>query len=77
MDLGWAAVIQAVLIALSTWYVRKGSQDDARRVAKLTAGQDTADDILTRVKTLEHDLSLVKRLMARDTSIDHRGPKRS
>jgi hypothetical protein len=75
MDLGWAAVLQAVIISISTWYVRRGSRQDAVYVAKSTAAQSTSNDILERVKKLEDDLALVKRITLKDNRIDDRGPR--
>jgi hypothetical protein len=76
MEMGWAAVVQALLVAFSTWYVRRGSTQDAKRVEQVTASQGTAHEILTRVKHLEEDMALVKRTVFKDNSVDHRGPKR-
>lgn len=73
---GWAAVVQAVLLAVATWYVRRGSTEDASRVQRTAADKVQAQDILSRVKGLEADLALVKRAIARDTRPDDRGPAR-
>ncbi len=74
--MGWEAVLQAVLVAMATWYVRRGSTQDAKRVESVTASQATAHDILTRVKALESDIALLKRALASQATIDHRGPRR-
>lgn len=76
MELGWAAVVQAVLVAVSTWYVRRGSHQDADRVKTAAADRAQAHEILTRVKALELDMALVKRAALKENPIDHRGPQR-
>jgi hypothetical protein len=76
-DIGWAAALQAVIIAISTWYVRRGAKQDAGWVARSTAAQSTSNEILERVKAVELDLALVKRATLKDSSIDDRGPRRT
>ncbi len=77
MDFGWSAVLQAVILTFCTWYLRRGSRADVEVVTRRVARQSTSTDILTRVQAIEADLALVKAAALRDTSIDHRGPRRS
>ena len=76
MDLDWGTAIQALILAACTWYMRRGSKADARKVAQSTASQTTSDEILARVVALEVDVSLVKRATLKETGIDNRGPAR-
>lgn len=80
MDLGWAAVLQALTIAVSTWYVRKGSREDAAKVVHGTAAQSTSNEIRdevvalkSQVAELKTDMQLVKRATVK---IDDRSPAR-
>lgn len=45
------------------------------KIISTTAAQSTVDDILKRVKDIELDLSVVKKAIAPDASVDHRSPK--
>lgn len=76
MELGWAAAIQAVVIAISTVIIRAGSRKDAATVSRSTAAQSTSNDILARVQAIETDLALVKMATLKDTEVDHRAPTR-
>lgn len=71
-ELGWQAAIQAVLVALSTWYVRRGSKKDSTEVKRTTAvlTQIHSDEIGERISYLETnvrgltvDMELVKRVV--------------
>lgn len=74
IELGWAATIQAVLMAISTIIIRWGSKKDATGVKNSTAAQTTSDEILKRVKVLEDQVTSIKEVIAPPGEIDHRGP---
>ncbi len=77
MELGWAATIQAILIAISTFYVRYKAKEDAKRVTAQTVSQDLGEEILKRIIALEVDVALVKQMTLKNNGpIDHRGPNR-
>lgn len=67
MDLGWGAVIQAVILAACTWYMRQGARADAAEVKRSTASQATGSEILERVKDIEAELALVKRIALKES----------
>lgn len=77
----WSTVIQTVILAVSTWYLRKGSKKDTAvataAVVKSTASQSTSDEILTRVAKLEDDVSHLREMYVIQFGIDHRGPSRT
>lgn len=79
MELGWAAVVQAILIAASAWYVRRGSHQDADRLKDFAAPKGQTHEILHRIKSLEIDVLWIKNqvweMKGGERSIDHRGPK--
>lgn len=82
MELGWQAVVQAVIVAACTWYIRRGNKRDSqdlKRVAQAESG--TMREILDRLKAVELDLALIKRVTLKDNSGDQptnikRGPDR-
>ncbi len=78
MDLGWNSVLQAVILAACTWYIRNGNKHDSETVVRQTAAQSTSNEILERTKALEVEMAVVKRALAKEIkeSIDHRGPAR-
>lgn len=73
MDLGWGTVVQAVILAFCTWYMRRGQKADSQAVIRSTAAQSTSNDILARVTRIETDLELVKKATV---AVDDRGPAR-
>lgn len=61
LDLSWNTAIQALIIAVSTWYVRRGSKRDSAVVKNTAEIQiSTMDQILDRLSHLELDMRLVK-----------------
>lgn len=62
MEPSWNTAIQALIIALSTWYVRRGSKKDTAAVKSNSEFQisNVADQILQRLDKLEVDMRLVK-----------------
>lgn len=76
MDLGWSPVLQALILAVCTWYMRNGSKRDAESLRRSSASQATAESILDRLMTVEIDLALVKQITLKQNAagIDHRGP---
>jgi len=78
MEIGWAAALQAAIIAISTLIVRSGSKKDAKSVTDATASKADGVEILWRVKRLEADVAVLKRAQAPKLpgTIDDRGPKK-
>lgn len=60
IEADWNTVAQALILALSTWYMRRGSKKDSESVKKITAHQSTTLEILDRVKRLEFEVYLIK-----------------
>ncbi len=79
MDLGWGTVVQAVILAVCTWYVRRGSKADAATVVRGTAAQSTSNEIrdeVVKLKAQVEELSTDVRLVKRATvGVDDRGPR--
>lgn len=74
MELGWGNVVQAVLIAISTWYMRRGNKNDTSSVIRTTAAQRTSNEILERVQSLEAQVQLIRTIVSKGVTIDDRGP---
>ncbi len=77
MPFDWSSVLQAVILTFCTWYLRQGSRADAETAKRGVARQATVSDILTRVQAIEVDLALVKQAALKETTIDHRAPRRT
>lgn len=74
MELGWSNAIQAIIMMISTWYIRRGGKSDAQGVKNSTAAQTTSTEILERVRTLEVKVDVILELTRESVGIDHRGP---
>lgn len=59
----WDNVAQAVIVAVCSWYVRRGSKTDSK------ASQSSLHEILRRLDALELDMGLVKRASVKDTGL--------
>lgn len=77
----WGTVIQTLIVAICTWYLRRGGKKDTAvataTVVKSTASQVTSDEILKRVAKLETDVSHLREIYVTQFGIDHRGPTRT
>ena len=67
---GWNGVAQAIIVAICSWYVRRGAKKDSKEIK--TAGEaqlSTSQQILDRIGTLEVDMTLVKRCIFRENGV--------
>ena len=65
MDVTWSTVVQSVILAVCTWYVRRGSKKDAASIKRTAQDHDqvlveTSTAILDRLNKLELDMQLIK-----------------
>jgi len=68
--LDWSAAIQAAIIALSAWYVRRGSKRDSKTLKVTSDAQlGATQQILDRLSDIEVDLALVKRTLFRESIV--------
>ena len=58
----WNTVAQAVILAISTWYIRRGGKKDREEVKKTTKIVTAAqtEEIVHRINLLEKDFSRMK-----------------
>lgn len=68
--LGWSSAAQAVILAVCTWYMRRGSKRDHETLKSTGQAQLSAtQQILDRISELEVDMALVKRYLFRDNKL--------
>lgn len=65
----WNTAVQAIVIAFSTWYVRRGSKKDSESVKQATASEGSLNEVLNRLGSLELDMELVKSAILKDPKI--------
>lgn len=61
MQFDWNTAAQAVLIAVSTWYVRRGSKKDSNNASEFSTVV-----ILSRLGSLERDMKEVKNAIMKE-----------
>jgi hypothetical protein len=67
VTLGWSSVIQAVIVASCSWYVRRGQKRDTAAIRTSSEAHLTvSEQILNRLSGLEVDMTMVKRCMFKD-----------
>lgn len=71
MDLTWSAVIQSIILAICTWYVRRGSKKDSESVKRTTeihdkVSESKSNEINDRLKRLESDMEFIKHVLIKN-----------
>ncbi len=77
----WSAVIQSVVLAFCTWYVRRGSRKDKEAVIDCTSSEETSKEILKRLYWIESEFVVMKRAFSemqksqsKNLGLPNRGP---
>ncbi len=73
---GWGTVIQALILAFCTWYMRQGSKKDSDKVSASTASPGDVKQVERKVESLRAEFDILKTAYFKQNpvKIDHRGP---
>ncbi len=76
-NMGWGAVLQALVLAVCTWYMRHGSKRDASDVKEATASPSDVRRVENQVKLLREEFDILKAAYFKQNPVvDDRGPRR-
>jgi hypothetical protein len=77
MELGWNSVIQAVVLAVCTWYMRRGSVRDSQNLKSYASSHADVDLVRKELQSLKHDFEIFKLAYFKNNPVvDHRGPSK-
>lgn len=72
----WYSLFQALVLAACTWYVRRGSTQDAKDVKLNTSSVDQVQRLQAQVALLREDVGMLKDRVFEEfpASVDDRSP---
>ena len=73
MELGWSNVVQAVVLAACTLYMRRGSKSDADKVVLKTSSPEQVTRLQDDVTFLKGQVSILMKAAHIENPPDHRG----
>jgi hypothetical protein len=77
MELGLSNVIQAVILAACTWYMRRGSVKDREDVKQHSSSPEDVQRVRQELAALRAEFEVLKAAFFQSglVKLDHRGPK--